>query len=79
MNIVITGGSKGMGKAMAEKFAAAENNIFICSRNKKELAETDQKIERKIQLSNRIFFSRSFKKNGSIGFCQLAFGKKNNN
>ena len=29
MNIVITGGSKGMGKALAMKFATAGNNIFI--------------------------------------------------
>jgi short-subunit dehydrogenase len=40
LNIVITGGSKGMGKAMAEKFATAKNNIFICSRNQRELAQT---------------------------------------
>ncbi len=35
MNIVITGGSKGMGKALAMKFAAPNNNIFICARNEK--------------------------------------------
>ena len=37
MNIVITGASKGMGKAMAEKFASSKNNIFICSRNENQL------------------------------------------
>jgi short-subunit dehydrogenase len=40
MNVVITGGSKGMGKAMAERFASVKNNIFICSRNEEELAKT---------------------------------------
>ena len=35
MNIVITGGSKGIGKAIAAKFASAKNNIFISSRNEK--------------------------------------------
>lgn len=44
LNIVITGASKGMGKAMAEKFAAAKNNIFICSRNEKELAQTAREV-----------------------------------
>lgn len=39
MDIVITGGSKGMGKAVAEKFLSAENNIFICARNGQELEE----------------------------------------
>ncbi len=46
MNIVITGASKGMGKAMAEKFVSAKNNIFICSRNEKELSETANKLNR---------------------------------
>ncbi|HXR84903.1 MAG TPA: SDR family oxidoreductase [Hanamia sp.] len=46
-NIVITGASKGMGKAMAEKFAAAKNNIFICSRNEKELAQTANELNEK--------------------------------
>jgi short-subunit dehydrogenase len=47
LNIVITGASKGMGKAMAEKFAAAKNNIFICSRNEKELSKTAEELNQK--------------------------------
>ena len=45
MNIIITGGSKGMGKAMAEKFAADKNNIFICARDEDELKKTANEIE----------------------------------
>ena len=33
MNIVITGASKGFGRAIAETFAAKGHNLFICSRN----------------------------------------------
>lgn len=33
MNIVITGASKGFGKALAEKFASQGHNLYICSRN----------------------------------------------
>ncbi|MEP6724359.1 MAG: SDR family oxidoreductase [Bacteroidota bacterium] len=33
MNVVITGASKGFGKAIAETFAAKGHNLFICSRN----------------------------------------------
>ena len=40
MNIVITGASKGIGKAIAEKFAANGYSIFLCARNEKELAGT---------------------------------------
>src|SRR5437763_14255478 len=34
---LVTGGSKGLGKAMARAFAEAGANIFICSRNQDEL------------------------------------------
>ena len=37
MNIIITGASKGLGKAIAEKFAAAANTLFVCSRNEVQL------------------------------------------
>jgi short-subunit dehydrogenase len=33
MNVVITGASKGFGRAIAEIFAANGHNLFICSRN----------------------------------------------
>ena len=37
MNIIITGASKGIGKAIAEQFAAAGHTLFLCSRNEKQL------------------------------------------
>ena len=56
MNIVITGGSKGMGKAMAQIFARANNNIFICSRNEKELSDTANEIMKEYPGSKVHFF-----------------------
>jgi short-subunit dehydrogenase len=47
MNIVITGASKGIGKALAVKFAKRKNSIFICARNENELAETAKEIKEK--------------------------------
>jgi len=47
MNIVITGGSKGMGKALAAKYAENANKIFICARNEKELADAAFEINKK--------------------------------
>ena len=44
MNIVITGGSKGMGKALATKFAVAGNRIFICARNENDLVKVAAEI-----------------------------------
>ncbi len=47
MNVVITGAGKGMGKAMAEKFASERSSLFICARNEKELSETAKELEAK--------------------------------
>ena len=46
LNIIITGASKGMGKAMAEIFAAQNNTLFICARNEKELEATANEIRK---------------------------------
>jgi short-subunit dehydrogenase len=40
MNIIITGASKGIGKAIAGQFAAAGHTLLICSRNEKQLYDT---------------------------------------
>ncbi len=37
MNIVITGASKGIGRAVAEAFAAEGHTLFLCARNQEEL------------------------------------------
>ncbi len=37
MNVIITGASKGLGKAVAGKFAADGNNLFLCSRSEVQL------------------------------------------
>jgi short-subunit dehydrogenase len=37
MNVVITGASKGLGKAVAEKFAEGGNTLFVCSRRETQL------------------------------------------
>ena len=40
MNIVITGASRGFGKALSEKFASHGHNLYICSRNGVALYKT---------------------------------------
>jgi len=37
MNVIITGASKGLGKAIAEKFAEAGDALLVCSRNEVQL------------------------------------------
>jgi short-subunit dehydrogenase len=47
MNIVVTGASKGIGKAISEKFAANGYSVFLCARSEKTLKETAQEISEK--------------------------------
>jgi short-subunit dehydrogenase len=47
MNAVITGASKGFGKAFAEQFAAGGYNLFLCARNESVLAETADELKHK--------------------------------
>lgn len=44
MNIIVTGASKGMGKAIAEKFAANNHNIFLCARSGVQLYKTMEEL-----------------------------------
>jgi short-subunit dehydrogenase len=41
---LITGGSKGLGKAMAQGFAEQGADLFLCSRNPDELEATAAEI-----------------------------------
>ncbi len=47
MNIIITGASKGLGKAFALQFATAENSLFLCARNENDLLQTVEEINHK--------------------------------
>ncbi len=44
MNIVITGASKGIGKAIAEVFAANSHDLFLCSRGELALYKTVEEL-----------------------------------
>jgi short-subunit dehydrogenase len=46
-NIIITGASKGIGKGLAEKYASAGYNLYLCSRNERTLKEAAEEISQK--------------------------------
>ena len=44
MNVVITGASRGIGRAIAESFAAGGHNLFLCGQNENTLKGTMESI-----------------------------------
>ena len=47
MNVIITGASKGLGKAIAEEFAKAGNTLLICARTETTLSDTRHELLKK--------------------------------
>lgn len=47
MNAIITGASKGIGKAIAERFASKGVNLAVCARNKEDLTAFHNEIHEK--------------------------------
>ena len=56
MNIVITGASKGLGKAIAEAFAKDEqaHNFFLCARNEADLEASAKDIQERFP-QNKVY------------------------
>ena len=48
---VITGGTKGIGRAVAERFAQAGFDIVVCARNAKDLQNMKEDVEKKFNVS----------------------------
>ena len=76
MNIVITGASKGMGKALAVKFAVDKNNIFICARNENELKQTASEIRQNDKVHVEYFAADLSKKNSAFKLADWLSTKK---
>ena len=47
MNTIITGASKGIGRALVEKFASEGHNLAICARNEENLKSLKKELETK--------------------------------
>ena len=76
--IVVTGGTKGIGKAIIERFAAQNFNIITCARNEYELIELQKDIGITYpQSSLRIFVADLSKKEDVLVF--VSFIKSLNN
>lgn len=76
MDIVITGASKGMGKALAVKFAKQGNSIFICARNENELAITAKEIREKDNVVVKYFAADLSEKTSVAKFADWLSAQK---
>ena len=74
--IVVTGGTKGIGKAVIEKFAAEGFAIATCSRNENNLKKLQQEIYEKFP-DNNFFFHKAdlSKKQEVVDFAQFVKNK----
>ncbi len=45
MNVIVTGSSKGIGKAVAAAFAAEGHHVILCARNEHELQRTAKELQ----------------------------------
>ncbi len=80
MNIIITGASKGLGKAFAKQFADKQNTLFLCARNLDDLLNTVDEI--KIEFPNTKIYYKAVdvsRKEAAIDFAKwcLQFGIPN--
>ena len=55
MNVIITGSSKGIGRAIAEKFAAAGHMLFLCARNRAQLESAAIQIRNEYGTEVKVF------------------------
>ena len=76
MNIVITGGGKGIGKSIAAKFAANGNQIYICARSENELEKTSSELNEKYNKKAIQYFAADISnKAGADSFCNWIIDK----
>jgi short-subunit dehydrogenase len=77
MNVVVTGASKGIGKAVAEIFAANGHNLFICSRGEVALYKTVEELMMKypsVTIKAKPFNLSNKEEAKAFGVCCLGFG-----
>jgi short-subunit dehydrogenase len=77
MNVIITGASKGLGKAIAEIFAANGHNLFLCSRGEVALYKTVEELMTKypaVTIKAKPFDLSKKEEAKGFGVWSLGFG-----
>jgi short-subunit dehydrogenase len=67
--VVVTGGTKGIGLAVIEKFATQGFDVATCARNGDDLRELKARIEREFKVSAFVFQADMSKRDAVKTFC----------
>ncbi len=68
MNIVITGASRGIGAAIAERFAAEGNTLILCARNEEKLKQFADELQQRTVTTVLTYAADLSKKEQAIAF-----------
>ncbi len=74
MNIIITGASRGIGRAIATAFNQPGKRLILCARNKTALEETAFELKQKNAAGVEIFSADLSKKNETLDFARFCLG-----
>ena len=69
--IVVTGGTKGIGRAVLEKFASEGFDVVTCARTKKDLEDLKREIEKILSVHVHVHVSAMGKKEDVKAFCHF--------
>ncbi|WP_044200921.1 SDR family oxidoreductase [Flammeovirga sp. OC4] len=69
--IVVTGGTKGIGRAIIEKFAQEGKNIVVCARNKEDLSALKEAVENEYNVKVATFSADVSKKEDCKAFVDF--------
>jgi short-subunit dehydrogenase len=72
--IVVTGGTKGIGRAVVEKFASEGFDVATCSRNWKDLESLKREIEKVLSVHVYVHAADMSKKEEVKSFCSFVAG-----
>lgn len=64
--VIVTGGSRGIGFAIAEKFAAAGHRILLCARNNERLAEAAVKLAKAYPPAEVFFYAADLSEKNAV-------------
>ncbi len=74
-NVVITGGTRGLGRAMVLKFLEAGDRVALCSRSEHSVLETTGELEKKGEVFGRVCDIRDFASvKGFAEWCSETLG-----